>query len=191
MKNALTSHWSPEEIRKAMAEDPTLKEKWQDLTITLPTETFSGQKSIEFEGTKIDFLRLGGHTPCSSIAVFPDYRFMFAGDLIFAERYPTLLWDGNPIELVSVLKRIDQMEIDTFAPGHGPICGKSSIDNLTDYYECLIENCGKLLADGKSIEEISDLWKELCPIPGVPMDEMRHKRNINSISGFLRGHDAR
>lgn len=186
MEGALASHWSPREIAKGIEEDPTLADEWQELDITLPTETFKNEKRINFKGINVEFQRVGGHTSCSSVALFADYRIIFAGDIVFAERYPTLLWDGNPHELILVLRKIIRMDVDVIIPGHGVTCGKSSVGKLADYFECLANKCATLLAEGKTDEEILNLWDKLCPLPDIPMDQMRHERNIGSVVKFLK-----
>lgn len=189
MERMPSSYWSPEETEKAKKDDPRLAEEWKDLKFTPPTTTFDDVKSIDFEGLNVIFQKFGGHTPDSSIAYFPDYRIVFAGDLVFAGRYPTLLdHDGDPVELVEALHKLIEMDVEIIIPGHGITCGKSSISQLIVYWTCLTSECRELVASGMDDERIKKEMLNRCHLPELPFDRMRHERNANSVLSFIKDH---
>jgi glyoxylase-like metal-dependent hydrolase (beta-lactamase superfamily II) len=186
MEEGPASFWSRGEIASAMEEDPMLKVEWKDLEITPPTMTFSERKEYDFEGVKVVFEKVGGHTDCSSVAVFPDYHAVFTGDLVFSGVYPTILRDGNPLELVKVLKNVVKMDVDTYIPGHGVTCGQEVLYDLMDYWSCLIVQGTDLVNSGKTQREIEGILETRCRLRAVEYDERKHKRNIDSILYFFR-----
>ncbi len=186
MRECLSTHWAPDEIEKAKLEDPELVDGWKDLRITLPTTTFDRRKECVFHGIRILFLEVGGHTAGSAVAVLPDYRLLFSGDLVFGELYPTLLVDGDPYALVDVLSDVTKMEIDTIAPGHGVTCGKDFVERLTDYWRCLTSQSETLAAAGKSDGEIRETLISSCRLRGVPYNDARHVRNVSNVLEIIR-----
>lgn len=182
MQKNLSTHWRPEEIRKAMEEDPELKQEWKDLKITLPTKTFQDKLSYNFEGISVIFQKLGGHTKGSSIAHFPDYKVLFSGDILFGDCYPTQLTiDPSPFELVKTLGKISQMNVKTIVPGHGTTCDKSMVRKLTEYWQCLVSECQKLIPSGLSHEKVKERLSDGCHLPLIPPNERKHRGNIDSV----------
>jgi glyoxylase-like metal-dependent hydrolase (beta-lactamase superfamily II) len=186
MEKGLSSFWSPEEIASAIEEDPSLRAEWEELRITPPTMTFTEKKEYDFEGIRVIFQKVGGHTECSSIAYFPEYETVIAGDLIFSGVYSTLLRDGNPVELVNTLKNLARMEADTYIPGHGEVCGDDILYDLIDYWSCLIVQCTELLDVGIPPGEIGQLMETRCRMKALEYDERKHTRNIDSVVHFFR-----
>jgi len=188
MRESLSTFWTPEEIEKAKEEDSELVEEWKDLSITFPTTTFVKQKSYIFHGIHVIFRKLGGHTPGSSVAYFPDYNLLFSGDLVFGKIYPTLLTDGDPFELIVALKKILDMDVGTIVPGHGETCGKPFVELLIGYWECVISCCRERLETGSSGDKVIETITSHCHLPGIPYNEMKHRRNVNSVLHFMKEH---
>jgi glyoxylase-like metal-dependent hydrolase (beta-lactamase superfamily II) len=189
MQANLSTHWTPEEIAKAKEEDTELREEWEDLKITFPTRTFKDELSYDFKGIKIVFQKLGGHSRDSAIAYFPDYKLLFAGDIVFGECYPTLLSiDCSPIELIEALHKIINTDVKILIPGHGTTCDKAMVKRLIEYWECLSTQCRKLVASRLNDERIQEILSNRCHLQMVPMNERKHKRNVDSVLKFVREH---
>jgi len=187
MQRNLSTHWTPEEIREAMEEDPELKEGWKDLKITLPNRTFKERLSYDFQGIKVIFQRIGGHTQDSSIAFFPDYKLLFSGDLVFSDLYPTQLSiDLSPLELVQSLRKIEEMDVQIIIPGHGITCDKSMVRKLIEYWNCLIAESKKLMTSGLEDEKVKEALNSKCQLKKIAFNERKHTRNIDTVLKFFR-----
>jgi glyoxylase-like metal-dependent hydrolase (beta-lactamase superfamily II) len=186
MKHCLATHWHPDEIRNAMDNDPFLADVWQDLTITLPTRTFRERMDFDFHGIEVVFETLPGHTRDSSVAYFPRHKLIFAGDVIFGRRYPTLLeHDAEPFRLIRSLQKMKKLDADTLVPGHGDTDDNSLIDFSLDYWQCLMSNALELIRSGAEESAAVGTLLSQCRLEGVVYDEMRHKRNIISVLRHL------
>jgi glyoxylase-like metal-dependent hydrolase (beta-lactamase superfamily II) len=182
MQKNVSTHWTPEEIRKAMEEDAELKEDWKDLKITFPTKTFNKKLSYCFKGISVIFEKLGGHTKGSSVAYLPDYRLLFSGDIVFGDCYPTQLSiDPSPFELVQALQNIRQMDVEIIVPGHGTTCNKKMVQKLIEYWKCLISECRKLSPSSMNDEKVKETLLNSCPLEKVAFNESKHKRNIDTV----------
>jgi len=191
MAACLTSHWSPDEIEKAKQEEPHLTEEWKNLVITLPTTTFEDRWEHDFHGLKIVLHRFGGHTPDSSVAYFPDQGVLYAGDIVFGGAYPTLLeLDGNPMELIQVLKTISALNVKDIIPGHGTICGLPFVATLIEYWEGLLAAARELARKNDPDDVIVEQLMGRCHMPGVTFNEFKHRRNARLALISARGRPA-
>jgi glyoxylase-like metal-dependent hydrolase (beta-lactamase superfamily II) len=186
MESCRSTHWSDKEIEAAKREDPPLADEWRDLVITPPTITFEDSMEYDFHGIPVTFQRLGGHSPDSSVLYMPKHRLLFAGDVAFGGRYPTILdHDSDPAELIGVLKRLTLYDIDTIVPGHGTTGGKEMLNILIDYFTGLLAAGREAYGNGMSRDETVNWMRERCHIPDMPFDEKRHRRNSGAIWAYL------
>jgi cyclase len=181
-----SSFWSAEEISRAMAEDHDLALAWKDLRITRPTRTFSGEYDYDFQGERVMFHQLGGHTPDSSIAYFPKNNVAFVGDLVFEGHYPTLLKDGDPYKLVEALDTVRGMHVQSIVPGHGYLAEDDVIDALAKYWRCLIMQTELAIDSGLDDEAVFAEVMPSCRLEGTEFNEFKHHRNIESVMSFIR-----
>ncbi len=189
MESCRATYWSDKEIKAAQQEDPPLIEEWRDLAITIPTITFDEAMEYDFHGLRLHFQRLGGHSPDSSVLYIPGQKLLFAGDIVFGGRYPTLLdHDGDPVELIEVLKKLMLYDIETIIPGHGVIAGKEMLTPLIDYFAGLLAAGREAHDKGMSQDEAADWMRDRGHMPVIPFDERRHRRNSKSVWHYLDHH---
>jgi cyclase len=155
MEANLRSAWANveemlEEVQKTRPEKAWL---YQGLKIVLPTRVF--EKRFALNG--VEMIHMGGHTAGSSVILVPDDRILFAGDLVFAKRFP---WGGDPSAdpdlWIQAFKTILDMDAETIVPGHGPPCDKSEVKIHLEWFEAIREEMERLIADGVSIEEAAE-----------------------------------
>lgn len=186
MESCRTTHWSEDEIEAAKREDPPLAEEWRDLSITSPTITFDESMEYDFHGIRLIWQRLGGHSSDSSILYMPKQKLIFAGDIAFGGRYPTILeHDSDPPQLISILKMLTLYDVETIVPGHGTTGGKGMLQVLIDYFACLMAAGREANEKGMSREQAVDWMRDQCHIPDIPFDERRHRRNSSAVRKYL------
>ena len=156
----LAGPWSAEAIEESIAEgektDPDwardARENLADLRITLPTEVFDDRRELEIGGVRFQVIHFGAHTPDSTVVWLPEAKVLFAGDLIFAGRYP-YLDDADVLALIAALKRLPEFGAQVIVPGHGVLCGEAEIAALVDYLETAWARTADHLAQGHSEDE--------------------------------------
>ncbi len=123
---------------------------YDGLRVVLPTRVFTQQFTLN----GVQMRCLGGHTTGSSIVYVEDDRVVFAGDLVFARRFP---WAGdpsaNPDIWIRAFEHILELDIDQIIPGHGTICDKSEIRIQLAWFKAVRETMKTLIVEGASIEE--------------------------------------
>jgi glyoxylase-like metal-dependent hydrolase (beta-lactamase superfamily II) len=108
---------------------------WDDVVLTLPTETFDHQLSVSVGERQVELLEVGpAHTGGDAVAWLPDVKVCFAADILFIGGTP-IMWAGPVAGWQQAIRRISELGAETFVPGHGPICGQAEVDLLGDYFE--------------------------------------------------------
>lgn len=155
MEESLETEWAPGNLEK-MIQDvkenrPERAHLFEGLRIVLPTQTIDD----EFNLNGIELIPLPGHTDCSIVAHIPNDRVCFTGDLVFAQTFP---WAGdptaNPARWIEAFQTLLEMDVETYIPGHGPLCGKGEIETQLRWFKATRDEITKLVADGATEEEV-------------------------------------
>ncbi len=148
---------SHSQSRKHM--DEAFKEPNQRLF--LPSLTFTDKMKI-YSGNKVVKLLhfVPAHTDGDVVVFFPEEKVAFMGDLIFLGRDPLIHRhkNGSFSGAIKTLKSVLELNVETFAHGHGDIVGRADIEG---YIKSLEEKQAKikaLVAEGKTLEEIKKIY---------------------------------
>ncbi len=103
------------------------------ITLTPPTETFSGESVRQVGGKEVHLLEVGpAHTRGDVLVHVPGDRTVFTGDIVFANGHP-VVWEGPIRNWVRACDAILAMEVETVVPGHGPLSGPVEVNALRGY----------------------------------------------------------
>ncbi len=128
-----------------------------ELKATIPDITIEDKLILYGEERTIELIEFeNGHTESDLILYLPKEKIVFMGDLLFIDNHPWLA-DGYPENLITILNNIQQMDADTFIPGHGKVGSKDDIVTMIDYIEMIKLTALNLLIEGKSAEDIDGL----------------------------------
>jgi cyclase len=121
---------------------------FEGITLTPPTETFTGAMELEVGGRRLELIEVGpAHSPGDLIVHVPDERVVFAGDLVFAGVTP-IMWVGPVENWIAGLDRIAELEPRLVVPGHGPVVGLQRVAAVRAYWEFVAAAVRERLADG-------------------------------------------
>lgn len=128
------------------AED--LARQLAETRITPPSSAFDGQMTVDLPGQHVELLHFGaGHTTGDTLVYLPDSKVLFGGDLICNHVLPNAL-DGDPLHWPDVLNQVDQLDITSVVPGHGPVGTQSVVHDFRDCLDSLTVEVGRALDDG-------------------------------------------
>lgn len=122
----------------------------------MPQVTFNEKMHIELGGTLVELTYVGkNHSNNSIVMRFPRERIVFAVDFIPVKQ---LAWreflDGYMPDWVESLRRVEAMDFDILAPGHGALGTKADVvafrEYLTDLYTGVLDG----VRAGKSVETL-------------------------------------
>lgn len=107
--------------------------QFEGIELRLPTRTFDGRLDIEVGGRVIELVEVGpAHTAGDVIAVVPDARTVYTGDILFIGGTP-IVWAGPLSNWVAACDYILGLDVDTVVPGHGPLTDKGGVAEVRDY----------------------------------------------------------
>ena len=122
----------------------------------LPHVTFSDAMTLELGGTVVELDYVGrNHSDNSIVVRFPAARTLFAVDFIPVETVAFRdLHEGYVEEWFDSLRRVEAMDFDLLAPGHGPMGTKAHARQFREYMETIRDGVLAGMRAGRSLDEI-------------------------------------
>ncbi|HXF94370.1 MAG TPA: MBL fold metallo-hydrolase [Nitrospiraceae bacterium] len=121
----------------------------------LPELTFTDRLFIDLGGKHVEAIHVGrNHSDNSVVVLLPRERVLFAVDFIPVEAVAyRRMRDSYPEEWIESLKRVEQLDFDVLAPGHGPVGRKEHVRMFREYLEDLMREVRQAVLNGMSLEE--------------------------------------
>jgi glyoxylase-like metal-dependent hydrolase (beta-lactamase superfamily II) len=125
----------------------------------VPHVTFSDRMTLELGGTVLELAYVGrNHSDNSIVMRFPRERILFAVDFIPVNSYAFRDFpDAYMPDWIESLKRVEAMDFDVLAPGHGPLGSKENVTMFREYLQDLRAEVVRYARDGKSLDEMKTL----------------------------------
>jgi glyoxylase-like metal-dependent hydrolase (beta-lactamase superfamily II) len=127
----------------------------------VPNVTFSDSLTIELGGKTVELTYVGrNHSDNSIVMRFPAERVLFAVDFIPVKAvafrdFP----DAYITDWIESLKRVEAMDYDILAPGHGALGSKEDVRAFRGYMEDLHAAVLEASRAGKSVDEMKQTIK--------------------------------
>jgi glyoxylase-like metal-dependent hydrolase (beta-lactamase superfamily II) len=119
-----------------------------DITLTLPTDTFSERHALTVGGRQVELIEVGPtHTRGDTFAHVPDAGVLFTGDVLFVEGTP-IMWAGPSENWIAACDLICALSPHTIVPGHGPVCGLEGPRAVQAYLRWVRDAVGERHAGG-------------------------------------------
>jgi glyoxylase-like metal-dependent hydrolase (beta-lactamase superfamily II) len=125
----------------------------------VPQVTFSDRATIDLGGTAVELIYVGrNHSNNSLVMRFPKEKVIFAVDFIPVKGvafrdFPDAYLD----EWIESLRKVEALEFDILAPGHGPLGNKTDVTAFRNYLEDLRAQVLAAARAGKTLEETKKL----------------------------------
>lgn len=125
----------------------------------VPTVTFRDTMTIELGGTVVELVYVGkNHSDNSIVMRFSRERVLFAVDFIPIEMvayrdFP----DAYLPDWIDSLNRVELMDFDILAPGHGNLGRREHVRMFREYLDTLYAEVLQNAREGKSLEEMKRL----------------------------------
>jgi glyoxylase-like metal-dependent hydrolase (beta-lactamase superfamily II) len=167
------------------ARDPIVGEKRPTAP---PQVTFSERMTIELGGTLAELHWVGrNHSNNSVVLRFPKEKVIFAVDFIPVKAvsfrdFPDAYLD----EWIDSLRKVEAMEFEILAPGHGALGNKTDVANFRLYLEDLRAQVLAAARAGKSLEETKKSV-DLSKYKDWGGYEQMHQLNIEGVYRLVQG----
>ena len=121
----------------------------------LPQITFSDRMTLHLGGKTVELVHVGrSHSDNGIVMRFPDERVLFAVDFISVDRLPYMdLSDSYWPDWVEAVRRVEAMDFDILAPGHGPLGTHQDVGEHRAYLEALYEAVLAAASAGKTLDQ--------------------------------------
>lgn len=141
----------PEKTRMQMR---ISKEAYAGTEQIFPNIFVDNKKVLELDGKKvtIESVNKKAHTNSDLFVYIPEYSTLFAGDLVFNERIPSIR-DGNINNWIEALDTIKAMNVKYIIGGHGEIVDKTSVDATYKYLTQLKEKISSAMEEGEDLDD--------------------------------------
>lgn len=125
----------------------------------VPQVTFSDRLTLALGGTTLELDYVGkNHSDNSIVMRFPRERILFAVDFIPVNAYSFRDFpDAYMPDWIESLKRVEAMDFDILAPGHGPLGNKANVTMFREYLQDLRVEVIRYAREGKSVDEMKAL----------------------------------
>ncbi|MFB6116307.1 MAG: MBL fold metallo-hydrolase [Candidatus Nanosalina sp.] len=109
--------------------------------LPVEAEEIDDRETLEFPGLRFQVFHTPGHKDDSICLYNPSENILFSGDLIFPEGGfgRTDLEEGDRDKLIESIERIEELEVESFYPGHG----EAVIDEGSEWISKSLENAKK------------------------------------------------
>lgn len=150
--------------------------QFDGIEMRLPDRTFDGRIELDVGGRMVELIEVGpAHTMGDTLAVVPDGRVVYTGDILFIGGTP-IVWAGPLSNWIAACDLMLGMDVDVIVPGHGPITDKAGVAAVRDYLA---------FVDGAATERHAagiDAWEAARDIAA----EIRIRPEFRSLSEFGR-----
>ena len=154
-----------------------------------PTITLSERLTLYVGEHTFQLIHLPGHTPFQVAVFIPEERLVFTSDNVFC-KVQAWLHQALPYEWLESLKRIGELEADVLVPGHGEICDRSYIPEMSAFIQAWIDTVSEAIDKGMSMEEAQERVSLLDRYPmesgSEPMAEMVQRMNVARLYEVLK-----
>ncbi len=140
------------------------------ITLTLPTQTFDGELSIDVGGKRVELIEVGpAHTRGDVIVHSIDDGIVYTGDILFIGGTP-IVWAGPLGNWVRACDRIIELEAATIVPGHGPVTNADGVRSVRDYLATVDAEAARRQAEGmEAWEAAQDIHRSMWgKVPTLP-----------------------
>jgi glyoxylase-like metal-dependent hydrolase (beta-lactamase superfamily II) len=156
-------------------------EAFKGTTQEYPTLFVDNEKILEIDGKKVFIKSVNhkAHTKHDLYVYIPSKRVVFAGDLVFNERLPSLR-DGNINGWIEALEELRSLDVDFIIGGHGKMVDKKAIDFTYDY---LVKLRKEVQSGLDNDEDIADVVNSvvMSEYKEVPFYDSIHRQNVEQV----------
>jgi glyoxylase-like metal-dependent hydrolase (beta-lactamase superfamily II) len=131
--------------------------------ICYPSLTFEKKMEIDLGDRTVELIYPGrSHTKGSILIFVPDQKVLFAGDILFTNYHPNLIYadiDG----WVKALDFILAMDGARIVPGHGPVSSRKDVEDMKNYLVLFDKKAKELTAKSDDLPYIVSEMRKVLP----------------------------
>lgn len=154
-----------------------------------PTITLSQRLTLYLGDHTFRLIHLPGHSPYQVAVYVPEAKVVFTGDNVVYKTQP-FLRQALPFKWLASLKRIQKLDVDFVVPGHGKVCNRSYIPEMSASIQAWIDAATAAIKQGMSLEEAQEntalLERFGIKLGAEPMAKMMPRMNLARLYEVLK-----
>ncbi len=124
----------------------------KDFHLRPPDITFSQNLTLNLGEHTFELINMPGHTPYQAVVYVPEEKVVCTSDNV-VYRHESYLHQSLPFAWLETLQKMQQFEADVFVPGHGNVCDKSGLKDMSALIQAWIDTVQKAVDAGLTLEE--------------------------------------
>ncbi|MBM3789766.1 MAG: MBL fold metallo-hydrolase, partial [Acidobacteria bacterium] len=141
-------------LRKQLDERQAFLDSMSGMRIRPPIAVVERSLQIPDEVHPVEFRYLGpGHTDGDMVLYLPRDRIVFAGDVFFNAALPSTD-DARMLDWIQTVVELLKIDADRFVPGHGPVAGRSEVEDFLRYLQDLRHLVEPYVQRGEPLEQV-------------------------------------
>jgi len=141
-------------IRRLDDDDGRLRNRMRGFHIPVPTQTFSGEMTLQLGGQAIKLTTLLRNGASDDSAVYlPAAKVLFLGEL-FQNGYFPRIESRDLHDWIGALRQVEAWNVDVYVPGHGDPGGKKELADFRQFLEWLQKEVAVRSKEGKSLSQV-------------------------------------
>lgn len=139
-----------QEMLKRIAPESPLPPK--DFIFRPPDITFSQSLNLYLGKHTFKLINMPGHTPYQLVIYVPEEKVLFTSDNVVYRVQP-YLHQALPYAWLDTLEQMQQFEAEIFVPGHGNVCDRNCLQEMSTVIQTWINAINKALDEDLTLEE--------------------------------------
>jgi cyclase len=146
---------APDRIQRLAASSPEMKAALEGYRFIAPHIEYRDKMTINLGGRTIELMYLKGvHSEADSAVWLPNERVLFSASAFVVNQINILRPIVNIPDILAAGKMMKALNPEHVVPGHGTPGTVKIFEDGERYYALLLERVGKLMKEGKSLDDI-------------------------------------
>jgi cyclase len=147
--------YSPERNQKLMAQSPEMRAAFEGFRLVLPHIEYRDKMTLNVGERTLELLYLKGvHSEADTAVWLPKERVLFSASGIVVNQFNILRPFVTIPDILAASKMMKALNPEHVIPGHGIPGTVKIFEDTEKYYALLVERVGKMVKDGKSLDDI-------------------------------------
>jgi cyclase len=144
---------SPDQLKERLKQTaPHNLPLLEGFTYRAPTITLSQRLTIYLGKHTFQLIAIPGHTAYQVAVYVPEEKVIFTSDNV-SGKVQAWLHQALPFEWLESLKELQELDAKVLVPGHGSICEKSYLAEMSAFIQAWIDAVSQAIKQGLSLDE--------------------------------------
>ncbi len=151
----IQSYFDPKRNEKLMAESTAMREAFRGFRLVTPHMEFDDRMVLNIGDRTMELIQLKNiHSDADTAIWLPKERVLFSAATAAVKRFGFLRPFVTIENIKADIKKLKTLNPDVVVPAHGLPGTVQLLDETDAFYDVLLDRVGKLMAEGKSLDEI-------------------------------------